>query len=169
MQGKAMDHPPPITDSTLAKWKAGDRRAFLAAVGPWLDRVYRIVDRIVGTSHDAEEVFQTLMLRLLRSDVAQPPATGFPGWIRRCAVNEAITFLRRRQRAIDQAGRSEAVGEGPFYLSVRTGERLLGVDKSTVSRWLFLLVHDRILDLVSVGNQRERKASRFRYIAESKT
>jgi hypothetical protein len=59
-------------------------------------------------------------------------------------------------------------GDGPFYLSVRTAAGLLGVDISTASRWLFLLLQDGILDIVSRGDQRERKASRFRYIAESR-
>lgn len=59
-------------------------------------------------------------------------------------------------------------GEGPFYLSVRTAAGLVGVDISTASRWLFGLEQDRILEIVTRGNQRERKASRFRYIADSK-
>jgi len=58
-------------------------------------------------------------------------------------------------------------GDGPFYLSVRTAAGLLGVDISTASRWLFVLSQDRILDIVSRGNQRERKASRYRYVADT--
>jgi RNA polymerase sigma-70 factor, ECF subfamily len=113
IEGEALDSPPTVTDLTLAKWKAGDRNALLAAVRPWQNRVYRIAFRIVGTCHDAEEVWQTLMLRLLHGGVALPSACDFPAWLRRCAVNEAITFLRRRQRAIGQAGQSDISGEIP--------------------------------------------------------
>jgi RNA polymerase sigma-70 factor, ECF subfamily len=103
----------PVTDALLAKWKAGDRDAFLVAVGPWQDRIFRIVYRIVGTSHDAEEVWQTLMLRLLRCELPLPEATAFPAWLRRCAVNAAISFLRNRKRVIEQPGQSDAIGETP--------------------------------------------------------
>ncbi len=61
-----------------------------------------------------------------------------------------------------------AAGDGPFYLSVRTAARLLAVDPSTAWRWLFLLEHDRILDVVTRGDRKEWRASRFRYVAESK-
>jgi RNA polymerase sigma-70 factor, ECF subfamily len=106
-----VENPPSISDATLAKWEAGDRSAFLAAVGPWQDRVYRIAYRIVGTSHDAEEIWQTLMLRLLRNDVALPSACDFPAWIRRCTVNEAISFLRRQGRRIGRSGQNKDVDE----------------------------------------------------------
>jgi RNA polymerase sigma-70 factor, ECF subfamily len=94
-----LDDPPSITDATLAEWRAGDRAAFLAAVGPWQDRIYRIVYRIVGTSHDVDEVWQTLMLRLLNGTAALPSAADFPAWLRRCAVNQAISFLRQQPAA----------------------------------------------------------------------
>jgi hypothetical protein len=58
-----------------------------------------------------------------------------------------------------------AAGDGPFYLSVRTAGRLLGVDHTTASRWLFLLKHDGVLREVSRGSQKSRKASRYQYIA----
>lgn len=60
-----------------------------------------------------------------------------------------------------------AVGDGAFYLSVRTAARLLAVDPSTAWRWLFLLEHDGILIVVTRGDRKERRASRYRYIADS--
>ncbi len=59
-----------------------------------------------------------------------------------------------------------ATGEGPFYLSCRTAGRLLEVDHTTASRWLFLLVSDRVLEEVSKGSQATHKASRYRYLAK---
>ncbi len=108
-----MDDSPAITDATLAKWKGGDRDAFLAAVSPWHDRIYRIAYRIVGASHDAEEVWQTLMLRLLQCGVALPAACDFPAWLRRCAVNESISLLRRQGGRINQSRHNADAGEIP--------------------------------------------------------
>ena len=62
-----------------------------------------------------------------------------------------------------------AAGDGPFFLSVRTAARLLGVDNSTAWRWLFLLEQDGILKVEARGDQKTWKATRYRYIAESKT
>jgi RNA polymerase sigma-70 factor, ECF subfamily len=113
----SVDNPSAVTEALLTKWKAGDREAFLAVVGPWQERIFRIVYRIVGTSHDADEVWQTLMLRLLQCELPLPAATAFPAWLRRCAVNEAITCLRRRQRVIGRAGRSDVSAEIPSSAS----------------------------------------------------
>jgi RNA polymerase sigma-70 factor (ECF subfamily) len=85
-----------LFDETLRRWERGDRQAFLDAVRPWQDAAHRIACRIVGNLHDAEEVWQSLMLRLLRNEVALPPAAKFGAWLRRCAVNESIRFLRHR-------------------------------------------------------------------------
>ena len=59
-----------------------------------------------------------------------------------------------------------ATGEGPFYLACRTAARLLGVDHTTANRWLFLLVADGVLEEVEKGNRAQRRATRFRYLAE---
>jgi RNA polymerase sigma-70 factor, ECF subfamily len=88
-----------VTEEMLRRWERGDRQAFLAAVRPWQDTAHRIACRIVGNLHDAEEVWQSLMLRLLRNGVALPPAEKFGAWLRRCAVNESIHFLRNRRAA----------------------------------------------------------------------
>ena len=59
-----------------------------------------------------------------------------------------------------------AAGDGPFYLSVRTAGRLLGVSHAHAWRWLFLLEHDGVLRVVTKGSQKTGKASRFRYLAD---
>jgi hypothetical protein len=59
-----------------------------------------------------------------------------------------------------------ATGDAPFFLSARTAGRLLGVTPTHAWRWLFLLQHDRILELVSRGGPKTMKASRYRYLAE---
>lgn len=60
-----------------------------------------------------------------------------------------------------------AAGDSPFYLSVRTAGRLLNVTPMTANRWLFLLLSDGVLKLVSKGGAADtvRLASRYRYIA----
>ena len=56
-------------------------------------------------------------------------------------------------------------GQG-FYLATRTAGKLLGVSHTQISRWLFLLEHDRLIETVEKGGttKNPRKATRFRYI-----
>ncbi len=60
------------------------------------EAVFRAALRVTGSPADAEDVLQTVFLRLLsRSDEAQ--ATGRPvAYFRRAAVNAAVDLLRRR-------------------------------------------------------------------------
>jgi hypothetical protein len=59
-------------------------------------------------------------------------------------------------------------GEAPFFLATRTGGKLFHTSRMTISRWLFLLEKDDIIDIVAKGGTAEnlRKATRFRYIGD---
>ena len=61
--------------------------------------------------------------------------------------------------------RDRSVGQEPFYLACRTAGRMLDVDHSTASRWLWLLAHDGIVEEVEKGDRSRRRASRYRYLA----
>ena len=58
----------------------------------------RIAHRITGDLVEAEEVRQTVFLRLLESPSILRSPESFPTWIRRCAANASITTVRRRRR-----------------------------------------------------------------------
>jgi len=60
--------------------------------------VYRAAHRITGNAADAEDVLQTVFLRLARRDLAElDDAVG--GYLHRAAVNAALDVVRSRQRA----------------------------------------------------------------------
>lgn len=59
--------------------------------------VYRAAWRVTGNAEDADDVVQTVFLRLARRDVAD----GFDnpaGYLRRAAVNAALDLVRARRR-----------------------------------------------------------------------
>jgi RNA polymerase sigma-70 factor (ECF subfamily) len=74
----------------------GDRSAFAVLVQIWEHRLLTIAYRVVGNVHDAEEVRQIVLLKLAQSLPKLDDPARFAGWLRRCAVNEAVTWLRRR-------------------------------------------------------------------------
>jgi RNA polymerase sigma-70 factor (ECF subfamily) len=74
----------------------GDRSAFADLVRIWEHRLLTIAYRVVGNVHDAEEVRQAVLLKMAQSLPKLDEPARFPGWLRRCVVNEAVTWLRRR-------------------------------------------------------------------------
>jgi RNA polymerase sigma-70 factor (ECF subfamily) len=102
----------------------------LAALGAMFeahsDRVFRAAFRITGDAMDAEDVLQTVFLRLARRDAKSgEPLAGDQavGYFYRSAVNAALDIVRSRQRAgwapleaaeltTDSAGQSTAAA-GP--------------------------------------------------------
>lgn len=67
-------------------------RAFRAHHG----LVFRTAYRITGNASDAEDVLQTVFLRLLHRERAEP-VQNEEGYLRRAAINAALDVLRLRQ------------------------------------------------------------------------
>jgi RNA polymerase sigma-70 factor (ECF subfamily) len=89
--------PTPSRPATAAPPPAlpGEIERFYAAESP---KAYRAAYRITGSAVDAEDVVQTVFLRLLaRQDVAL--REGSEGYVYRSAVNAALDVVRSRQRA----------------------------------------------------------------------
>jgi len=105
------------TDAALAAPETG---GFARLEGLWRehsDAVFRAAYRVTGNPADAEDVVQTVFLRLAKSGAELAPAAG--GYLHRSAVNAALDVVRSRQRAgwvpLDPAGTgaeppSEAAG-----------------------------------------------------------
>jgi RNA polymerase sigma-70 factor (ECF subfamily) len=59
--------------------------------------VYRAAYRITGDGTDAEDVLQTVFLRLCRRDPDAEPLEHIPSYLHRAAVNAALDLMRARQ------------------------------------------------------------------------
>ena len=106
--------------------------------------VFRAALRITGRPADAEDVLQTVFLRVIAQgargrveDVEQPAA-----YFRRAAVNAAVDVLRRRElhaeSAYDDLAPHAAV-QPPFLLKERLRRAIATVDSDDAT--LFLLRH----------------------------
>ena len=80
--------------------KAGDETAWNALVVKYVPLVYSITSRYRLKSTDAQDVSQTLWLRLLEhlDDVRDPMA--LPGWIGVTTKNETLRLLKARSRSV---------------------------------------------------------------------
>jgi RNA polymerase sigma-70 factor (ECF subfamily) len=106
------------------------------------EAVFRAALRVTGRPADAEDVLQTVFLRVLArggdvADVAQPAA-----YFRRAAVNAAVDVLRRRElhaeSTYDELAPHAAV-QPPVLLKERLRRAIAAVDSEDAS--LFLLRH----------------------------
>jgi RNA polymerase sigma-70 factor (ECF subfamily) len=76
--------------------RIGLERVFLEHQG----RVFRAAFRITGNAHDAEDVLQTVFLRLARQGEEGLAVTNLSSYLYRAAINSALDLLRgRRDRA----------------------------------------------------------------------
>ena len=63
------------------------------------DKVFRAAYRITGNAMDAEDVLQSVFLRLARRQEISPLGAEAAGYFYRSAVNAALDVVRSRQRA----------------------------------------------------------------------
>jgi RNA polymerase sigma-70 factor (ECF subfamily) len=106
------------------------------------EAVFRAALRVTGNPADAEDVLQTVFVRVLRSDgheSAQRPAAYF----RRAAVNAAVDLLRRRtvhaETAYDESAAHMAAQQPPLLLKERLRRAIATLDTDDAT--LFLLRH----------------------------
>src|SRR5262249_32576774 len=106
------------------------------------EAVFRAALRVTGNPADAEDVLQTVFLRVLArggdvEDVALPDA-----YFRRAAVNAAVDVLRRRERRAEplfERGAPRATVQAPLLLKERLRRALAILESDDAS--LFLLRH----------------------------
>jgi len=61
--------------------------------------VFRAAYRITGNATDAEDVLQTVFLRLIGRDGSAPPVENSEKYLRRAAINAALDVVRARRVA----------------------------------------------------------------------
>jgi RNA polymerase sigma-70 factor (ECF subfamily) len=70
--------------------------------------IYRTAYGVTGKREDAEDVLQTVFLRLLRRDLPPGVADNLRGYLYRAAVNLSLDALRLRRRLVPVADRDVA-------------------------------------------------------------
>jgi len=106
------------------------------------EAVFRAALRVTGNPADAEDVLQTVFLRVLSQADDEEAARRPAAYFRRAAVNAAVDLLRRRASHAetvydDQAPRDG--GEPPVLLKERLRRAIATIDRDDAT--LFLLRH----------------------------
>jgi RNA polymerase sigma-70 factor (ECF subfamily) len=88
--------------------RRGDPAAADALVEAYGSRIYRIVNRILASRADAEEVAQDVLLTILRRIQSFGGRSTFATWVQRVATNAALARRRRRRADAHAAALSRA-------------------------------------------------------------
>jgi RNA polymerase sigma-70 factor (ECF subfamily) len=92
--------------------------------------VYRTAYRITGNSQDAEDVLQTLFLRLLRRDALPDLQANPKGYLHRASVNISLDIIRLRKTNVPV---EDAPIQGNFTVQSNALQELLRIALSRLS------------------------------------
>jgi RNA polymerase sigma-70 factor (ECF subfamily) len=125
---------------------------FAALYARHYEAVYRAALRVTGNPADAEDVLQTVFLRVLSRSEGAEAARHPAAYFRRAAVNAAVDLLRRRavhaETGYDDLGPSAGVDSAPLLKErLRRAIATLPNDDAT----LFLLRHVEGLSIEEVA------------------
>jgi RNA polymerase sigma-70 factor (ECF subfamily) len=82
----------------LAALRLGDDEAFCQIAERELPGIYVLARRLLGSSEDAEDACQEVLLRLHRAGRGLAPGTVLSAWLRRVCVNYCLDVQRGRRR-----------------------------------------------------------------------
>jgi RNA polymerase sigma-70 factor (ECF subfamily) len=134
--------------------------------------VYRTALRVTGNPADAEDVLQTVFLRILKREKGSEPESMPEAYFRRAAANAALDLLRRRtshaETELDEAS-SHVSTEDRSLLKEQLRRAIAALDKDDAV--LFLLRYVEGLsngDLASLfGQEKNHIAVRLHRIRQS--
>lgn len=97
--------------------REGDRRAFGELVDLYKDKMYHLGYRMLGSSHEAEDITQETFLRVYTNLNRYDENQKFSTWIYRIATNLCIDRLRKR-KAVYSLDAEMPEGEGSDWYSL---------------------------------------------------
>src|SRR5262245_32970579 len=113
------------------------------------ERVYRVARRLTGSREDAEDVLQTVFLRLVRREEPVPAADEAASYLHRAATNAGLDLLRRRK-----ASRSEAADDLDRHADPAPGPESARVDRE---------LREKVVNALAQLNPRAAEIFALRY------
>ncbi|MDR1611207.1 MAG: sigma-70 family RNA polymerase sigma factor [Planctomycetota bacterium] len=167
----------------LERYLAGDMTAFEILVELYQDRLYWFIERLTGDPHLAEDVFQSVFLKVANKAGDFDRRASFSTWLFRIARNCAIDEMRKQRRHLQfvDPGLEEWLGRRKIDAQPTPLERTEGgelqclvrallADIPAVQREAFLLKEEADLGFREIANVlgcgKETAKSRFRLAVE---
>jgi RNA polymerase sigma-70 factor (ECF subfamily) len=90
-----------VTDQRLARARAGDEDAFRQLTDPYRRELQLHVYRIVGSTHDAEDLLQETLIAAWRGLDGFQERASIRSWLYKIATNRSLDALRASRRRVD--------------------------------------------------------------------
>ncbi len=91
----------------------GERNAFGELVDRYQKVVFNVAYRVLGNTQDAEDVAQTVFLKMYENISTYNPRYQFFSWLYRIAVNEAVNAKKRLKQTVELVDDSFITTETP--------------------------------------------------------
>jgi RNA polymerase sigma-70 factor (ECF subfamily) len=103
------------TDDTqlIERCRSGDRKAFEALLVEYEKPVYNAAYRMLNSRDDAQDVTQTVFLKVFENIDQFDPSRRFFSWIYRITLNESINWLGKTNRLEPLTHEAAFEGKGP--------------------------------------------------------
>jgi RNA polymerase sigma factor (sigma-70 family) len=88
----------------LAAAKLGHNEAFESLVRPHSKSIFRAIYRITKNREDAEDALQDSLLKAFAHLKSFDHRSQFSTWLRRIAINSALTIVRKKRSALGRSG-----------------------------------------------------------------
>jgi RNA polymerase sigma-70 factor (ECF subfamily) len=88
----------PDLETLVARAQRGDKRAFNQLVTSQYRFIFRVAYRVLGHKSDAEDVTQTVCMRLATGLASFDGRSSFTSWLYRVTLNAARDYLRSQAR-----------------------------------------------------------------------
>lgn len=111
----------------LRSARAGDRQALAELVMPYATALYRSGLRLTGNTHDAEDVQQETLLKVMArldqfSGAQTGPRDDLHAWVSRIATNASIDVIRRRREGkVFSLDHSSNFSDEPWAAQIPSG------------------------------------------------
>jgi len=122
----------------INRFLEGDEEAFEQLMKRYRARVTRMVGRIAGDRHEAEEILQEVFLTVYRKLSQFEGKSSFSTWLYRVAVNAALMRIRSRKKTEsvsldgfpEEMATTEDRGESGVYEHLITEQSLARIEKA---------------------------------------
>ena len=103
------------TDDTqlIERCRSGDRKAFEALLAEYEKPVFNAAYRMLNSRDDAQDITQTVFLKVFENIDQFDPSRRFFSWIYRITLNESINWLGKRNRLEPLTHEAAFEGKGP--------------------------------------------------------
>src|ERR1700686_323559 len=111
----------------LSSARGGDRQALAELVIPYATGLYRSGLRLTGNAHDAEDIQQETLLKVMArldqfSGAQTGPRDDLPAWVSRIATNASIDVIRRRREGkVFSLDHSSNFSDEPWAAQIPSG------------------------------------------------